>query len=125
MNAKVLLVDDSKLARRGLRQILEPLGCAVVEAEDGMRALERYFLEKPDVVFLDLLMTGMHGFDVLKKLRELDPQARIIVVSADIQDSSRLMAEAAGAAAFVEKPFDANDIKAALTAAMGGERPWN
>jgi two-component system chemotaxis response regulator CheY len=122
VNAKVLLVDDSKLARRGLRQILEPLGCSVVEAEDGMRALERYFLEKPDIVFLDLLMTGMHGLDVLKKLRELDAHARIVVVSADIQDSSREMAQAAGASAFVQKPFDADDIKTALAAAMGGER---
>ncbi len=122
MNAKVLLVDDSKLARRGLRQILEPLGCSIVEAEDGMRALERYFLEKPDVVFLDLLMTGMHGLDVLKKLRELDANARIVVVSADIQDSSREMAQAAGASAFVQKPFDAHDIESALLAAMGGDR---
>ncbi len=122
MNAKVLLVDDSKLARRGLRQILEPLGCSVVEAEDGMRALERYFLEKPDIVFLDLLMTGMHGLEVLKKLRELDAHARIVVVSADIQDSSREMAQAAGASAFVQKPFDADDIKSALAAAMAGER---
>ncbi|MGE5358756.1 MAG: response regulator [Bacteroidales bacterium] len=122
MNAKVLLVDDSRLARRGLRHILEPLGCSVVEAEDGMRALERYFLEKPDVVFLDLLMTGMHGLDVLKKLRELDPHARIIVVSADIQSSSRHMAEEAGASGFVEKPFDANDIRSALATVIGEGR---
>lgn len=120
MNAKVLLVDDSKLARRSMRHILEPMGCTVVEAEDGMRALEQYFLEKPDVVFLDLLMAGMHGLDVLRKLRELDPQARIVVVSADIQDSSRQMVEEAGASGFVQKPFDANDIAAALQAVMGG-----
>ncbi len=125
MNAKILVVDDSKLARRSLRTILEPAGCSVVEAEDGMRALERYFLEKPDVVFLDLLMTGMHGFEVLKKLREMDPAARILVVSADIQESSRQMAEAAGASGFVEKPFDARAIVAALEAVLSGGQSWN
>ncbi len=125
MNTKVLLVDDSKLARRSLRQILEPAGFAVVEAEDGMGALERYFLEKPDVVFLDLLMQGMHGFDVLKKLREMDPQARVLVVSADIQTSSRAMAEAAGASGFIEKPFDAQQIIEAVGLVLRGGRSWN
>ncbi len=125
MNTKVLLVDDSKLARRSLRQILEPAGFMVGEAEDGMGALERYFLEKPDVVFLDLLMQGMHGFEVLKKLREMDPQARVLVVSADVQSSSREMAEAAGASGFIEKPFDAQQIMEAVGVVLRGGRSWN
>ncbi len=125
MNAKVLLVDDSRLARRTLRQILEPAGCTIVEAEDGMGAIERYFLEKPDVVFLDLLMQGMHGFDVLRKLRELDPSARVLVVSADVQTSSRDLAEAAGASGFIEKPFDAQQIVQALSVVLGGGQSWN
>ncbi len=125
MTVKVLLVDDSKLARRNLRQILEPAGYVVVEAEDGMRALERYFLEKPDVVFLDLLMEGMHGFEVLEKLRQMDPQARVLVVSADIQSSSRDMALAAGASGFVEKPFDAQQIMEAVGAVLRGGQSWN
>ena len=69
---KLLLVDDSGLARRSMRAILESDGFEVVEAEDGMVALERYFIEKPDVVMLDLVMKGMYGLDVLTKLRELD-----------------------------------------------------
>ena len=77
MKAKILLVDDSGLARRSVRQMLESAGYEVVEAEDGMIALERYFLEKPDLVLLDLVMRGMNGLDVLKKLRELDPKARV------------------------------------------------
>ncbi len=125
MTVKVLLVDDSKLARRNLRQIIEPAGYVVVEAEDGMRALERYFLEKPDVVFLDLLMEGMHGFEVLEKLRQIDPQARVLVVSADIQSSSRDMALAAGASGFVEKPFDAQQIMEAVGAVLRGGQSWN
>jgi two-component system, chemotaxis family, chemotaxis protein CheY len=106
VSPKLLLVDDSGLARRGLRAIFEPAGYQVVEAEDGMTALERYFLEKPDVVILDLVMKGMYGLDVLTKLRELDPDARVIVVSADVQHSSQQLAQAAGAEAFINKPVD-------------------
>jgi two-component system, chemotaxis family, chemotaxis protein CheY len=103
---KILLVDDSAMARRGSRQILESAGYAVAEAEDGLVALERYFLEKPDLVLLDLVMRGMNGLDVLKKLTEMDERARVIVLSADVQDSSRQLAEAAGAAGFLNKPVD-------------------
>jgi two-component system chemotaxis response regulator CheY len=120
MKTKVLIVDDSALARRSLRQILESAGCEVVEADDGLNALERYFLEKPDVVLLDLVMRGMYGLDVLNKLRELDGDARIVVVSADIQTSSQEMAEQAGAKAFVNKPFETDDILGALDAALAG-----
>jgi len=120
MNAKVLIVDDSALTRRSLRQILESAGCEVVEAENGLDALERYFLDKPDVVLLDLVMKGMYGLDVLQKIRELDPRARIVVVSADIQTSSQDMAGEAGAAAFINKPFDRTDILSALDAALAG-----
>jgi two-component system, chemotaxis family, chemotaxis protein CheY len=122
MNAKVLIVDDSALTRRSLRQILESAGCEVVEAENGLDALERYFLDKPDVVLLDLVMKGMYGLDVLQKIRELDPRARIVVVSADIQTSSQDMAGEAGAAAFINKPFDRTDILSALDAALAGAR---
>jgi two-component system chemotaxis response regulator CheY len=107
---KLLLVDDSALARRSLRNILESGGFEVVEAEDGMLALERYFLEKPDLVLLDLVMKGMYGLDVLAKLRELDPSARIIVVSADVQDSSHQLVEQAGASAFINKPVERQNV---------------
>ena len=94
----------------------------VVEAEDGLSALERYYLEKPDVVFLDLVMRGMYGLEVLQQLRELDATARIVVLSADIQTSSHQMAEQAGASAFINKPFDKTDILAALETALAGGR---
>lgn len=121
MKTKVLIVDDSGLTRRSLRQILEAGGCDVVEAEDGLNALERYFLEKPDVVMLDLVMKGMYGLEVLQKIRELDPCARIIVVSADIQASSQDLAAQAGAKAFINKPFDKSEILMALDTALAGE----
>src|SRR5215212_8128807 len=105
MMAKILVVDDSGMSRRTLRKILESAGHEVIEAEEGIIALERYFLERPDVVFLDLTMTGMYGIEVLTKLREMDPQARVIVASADIQSSTRELVRSGGASAFINKPF--------------------
>lgn len=122
MTDKVLIVDDSALARRNLRQILETAGYDVAEADDGLVALERYFLDKPDVVLLDLVMRGMYGLDVLKKLRELDPDARVLVVSADVQSSSHELVEEAGAKGFVNKPFDKDEILGALSAALAEVR---
>lgn len=120
MTGKILVVDDSALSRRMMRRILETAGFSVVEATEGMAALEVYFLEKPDVVVLDLVMTGMYGLEVLSKLREMDSGARVIIASADIQSSTREMAEAAGATAIVHKPFVAAEILAALEKALPG-----
>ena len=119
MSRTILVVDDSGLARRGTRRILEGAGYTILEAEDGMAALERYFVDKPDLVLLDLVMKGMYGIDVLTKLRALDAAARVIVLSADIQTSSRDMVTAAGATAFLNKPVAADDLVAAVRAALG------
>ena len=118
MKPKILIVDDSALSRRTLRRILEAAEYEVVEAGDGMAALELYFLEKPGLVLLDLVMKGMYGLDVLVKLREMDPKALVVVASADIQSSTRKMVEEAGALGFVTKPFVAEAVLAAVEAAL-------
>jgi two-component system chemotaxis response regulator CheY len=125
MTAKVLLVDDSGLARRSTRRLLEDAGHVVVEAEDGLSALERFAVDKPDVVLLDLVMKGMYGLDVLEKLREMDPGARVIVVSADVQTSSRDMVQAAGASGFINKPAPPAEVLAMIEQVMKGAAPWN
>lgn len=106
MSGRILVVDDSGLARRRARGILEAEGYEVIEADDGMTALERYFIDKPDVVMLDLVMKGMYGGDVLTRLRQMDPRARVIVVSADVQTSSQEIVDQAGAIGFLVKPLD-------------------
>lgn len=120
MKGKVLVVDDSGLARRTCREILESEGYVVTEAPDGLAALEQYFLDRPDVVLLDLVMRGMYGLDVLEKLREMDPDARVVVVSADVQSSSQELSEQAGAKAFVNKPFDRTELVHAVDTALAG-----
>jgi two-component system chemotaxis response regulator CheY len=122
MNAKVLLVDDSGLARRSTRRLLEQAGYEVVEAEDGLGGLEQYFVQKPDVVVLDLVMKGMYGHDVLTKLREMDSGARVIVVTADVQDSSRTLVESSGASGFLTKPVKGDELLTAVRNALGDTR---
>jgi two-component system chemotaxis response regulator CheY len=119
---KLLLVDDSGLARRSLRTMLEADGFEVVEAEDGIGALERYFLEKPDIVLLDLVMKGMYGLDVLTKILELDASACVIVVSADVQSSSQQLVEAAGASGFLNKPVNREELLSVVRSALEGRR---
>jgi len=122
MMAKILVVDDSGMSRRTLRKILESAGHQITEAEDGISALEQYYVDKPDLVLLDLTMSGMYGIDVLMKLREMDSQARVIVASADIQSSTREIALQAGAGAFINKPFAPEQVLNAVSAALrGGE----
>src|SRR5690606_13387349 len=104
MKAKILVVDDSGLARRLIRKILEDLGHEVEEASDGAQALERYALHRHDAVVLDLLMHGMYGVDVLQKLRQLNPDLPVVVATADIQRSTREQVKESGAAALVNKP---------------------
>lgn len=120
MTHKLLLVDDSGLARRSMRAMLEPAGFEVIEAEDGMSALERYSIEKPDVVILDLVMKGMYGLDVLTKIRQMDPAARVVVVSADVQQSSQDMVHAAGAIGFLNKPVERERVLTLLRGALEG-----
>ena len=121
MSGKVMVVDDSAMSRRSLRRILESGNYEVIEADDGMAALEKYFLEKPDLVMLDMLMKGMYGLEVLSKLREMDKDVRVVIVSADIQNSTREMAKEAGALDFINKPFAAESVLSIVTRILSEE----
>ena len=118
MNKKVLIVDDSAMSRRMLGRILESAGHSVIEAEDGAGGLELFFLERPELVFLDLTMKDMYGLEVLSKIREIDPSARVIIASADIQDQTRDMVRQAGANAFVNKPLSPEKVLNAVETAF-------
>jgi two-component system chemotaxis response regulator CheY len=120
VSAKILVVDDSSLSRKALRRILESAKFNVVEASEGLAALETYFLEKPDAVMLDLVMTGMYGLDVLTKLKEMDSNVKVIIASADIQSSTKTLAEEAGACGIVTKPLIAAEVIEAVEKALSG-----
>lgn len=119
--AKLLVVDDSSLSRRILRRILEEAAFTVTEAADGMIALEQYAMDKPDLVLLDVTMTEMNGLEVLRQLRALDANARVVMATADVQTSTRGLAAAGGAVGFVLKPFTSETILLAVNAALAGQ----
>lgn len=122
----VLIVDNAPYARERLKSLLESHGHKVVgEAQDTATATELYQKLKPDVMTLDLLLTGEHGFRILIAIRKIDPHARVIVVSALNDYETMKKATQLGAAAFVTKAEDWPQIEAALKQAMstGAARP--
>lgn len=125
MSAKILIVDDSGLARRMTRQILEELGHTVEEADDGATALERYVINRHDLVVLDMVMHGMYGLEVLTKFKQLNPGLPVIIATADIQKSTRDQVREAGAAAIVNKPLKKEDLGAILATILTGGDAWN
>jgi two-component system chemotaxis response regulator CheY len=112
------------LARRLVRKILEELGHEVEEVSDGTQALERYVLNHHDAVVLDLLMHGMYGLEVLQKLKELNPDLPVIVVTADIQRTTREMVKGAGAVAMVNKPVTKEQLAEVLSVVLKGGTVW-
>lgn len=116
----LLIVDDSAFARRTLRQMLEQAGYAVEEAKDGAEALEKYFVRRPDLVLLDIVMEGMDGLQVLRQLRELDPQAEVVIASADIQAATRAEAKTLGAAGYLAKPYNREEVLETVSKVLVG-----
>ena len=88
---KILIVDDSKLARMGVIKSLSQVkpDAELFQASNGLEAIEAFRQESPDVVFLDLTMPVMDGFEALKEIIAIDANAQVIVISADIQNRSR------------------------------------
>jgi two-component system chemotaxis response regulator CheY len=108
MEKKILIVDDSAFMRKVLRDIFESAGYTnFVEAGNGREALERYKSDKPDFMFLDIIMPEMNGMDVL---REIGKEAKIIVVSAVGQKEMVDEAKTLGALDYVVKPFDRDQV---------------
>ena len=125
MGASVLIVDDSAFARSTLRQIFEGAGHRVEEARDGYKALDSYVTNKPDVVFLDLVMERITGLEVLQRLREMDSGAKVVVATADVQNSTRDRAKAAGASGYILKPYDKHQVLETTDKVLSRGDAWN
>lgn len=103
---KVLVVDDMLFMRVALKSILEKNGFSVIgEAQNGLEAYEKYQELSPDIVSMDITMPVMSGLDAMKKIREYDPKAKVVVVSAMGQEQMVKEAIKSGANYFIVKPF--------------------
>ena len=106
-NFKVLICDDSILARKQLKDIISTLGTPTfIEASDGQEAIDKYKANKPDMVFLDIVMPKKDGNIVISEIIEYDPNAAIIIASSVGTQSQLKCALQAGAKDFIQKPLD-------------------
>jgi two-component system, chemotaxis family, chemotaxis protein CheY len=122
MQRRVLIVDDSMLMRQMVKRALALGEWEVVgEATNGHEAIEKYQQLLPDLVTLDITMPGCDGLEALKVIMGINPQAKVVVVSA--LDQTKLIAAAirAGAHGFVVKPFSPEHLRDALR--LGVEEP--
>ncbi|MFD8272494.1 response regulator [Streptomyces flaveolus] len=119
---KVLLVDDHQVVRRGLRTFLEVQDDIVVvgEAADGAEGVARAEELKPDVILMDVKMPGMDGVDALRRLRELDNPARVLIVTSFTEQRTVVPALRAGAAGYVYKDVDPDALAGAIRSVHAG-----
>ncbi len=116
MAYRILIVDDAAFMRMMLKDILTKNGFEVVaEAADGVQAVEKYVETKPDLVTMDITMPEMDGIMALKEIRRIDPDAKVIMVSAMGQQAMVIDAIQAGAKDFIVKPFQADRVLEAVT----------
>ena len=118
--AKVLIVDDAAFMRMMIKDILEKGGFEIVgEANNGIKAVELFKKEKPDVVTMDITMPDMDGIEDVKAIKEFDPAAKIIMCSAMGQQTMVMDAIKAGAKDFIVKPFQPDRVIEAVTKVLG------
>ncbi|MEZ3462871.1 MAG: response regulator [Lachnospiraceae bacterium] len=113
--ARVMVVDDAVFMRMTIRKMIELEGYEVVgEAGNGVEAVQKYMEAQPDVVMLDITMPEMNGIDALKRIKEFDPKAKVIMCSAMGQQAMVAQAIQSGAKDFIVKPFEKDRVLAAL-----------
>ncbi|KGM97056.1 chemotaxis protein CheY [Clostridium novyi A str. 4552] len=118
--SKVLIVDDAAFMRMMIKDILEKNGFEVVgEASNGIKAVELYKSEKPDVVTMDITMPDMDGIEAVKEIKKFDPAAKIIMCSAMGQQTMVMDAIKSGAKDFIVKPFQADRVLEAVKKVIG------
>lgn len=118
--AKIMVVDDAAFMRMMLKDILTKGGYEVVgEAENGLKAVDKYKELTPDLVLMDITMPELDGIGAVKQIKGLDPNAKIIMCSAMGQQAMVLESIQAGAKDFIVKPFQADRILEAVSKIVG------
>lgn len=116
---KLLVVDDAAFMRMRCAKLLTESGFDVIEAADGVEAIAKYRENKPAGVLLDITMPNQDGLATLKELMQIDPNAKVAMVTAMGQQSIVMEALKTGAKDFVVKPFDAERVLAAVKKMIG------
>ena len=117
---RVLIVDDAAFMRMMLKDILTKNGFEIAgEAPNGLKAVELYQSEKPDIVTMDITMPEMDGIQALKEIRAIDPTAKVVMCSAMGQQNMVMDAIKSGARDFIVKPFQPERVLEAIKKVIG------
>ncbi len=116
---KILIVDDAEFLRLRISKMLVGDGFEVFEAENGLKAIETYQANSPDLVLMDVTMPDMDGLTALKQIKKLDAKAKVIMLTALGQESVVLEAIKSGARDFVVKPFERDRVMNAIRKILG------
>ena len=120
MAKNILIVDDAAFMRMMIKDILTKNGYNVVaEAENGLKAIDKYNETKPDLVLMDITMPEMDGLQALKKIKGADSGAKIIMCSAMGQQAMVIDSIQSGAKDFIVKPFQAERVIEAVKKVIG------
>jgi len=120
MSKKILIVDDAAFMRMMIKDTLKKNGYEnLLEAADGELAVQAYKAEKPDLVIMDITMPNKNGLEALKEIKELDPNATIVMCSAMGQESMVVEAIRSGAKDFIVKPFKADRVLKTVQGILG------
>jgi two-component system, chemotaxis family, chemotaxis protein CheY len=117
--AKILVVDDAEFLRVRISKMLVGDGYEVIEAENGLLALNAFKAQKPDVVLMDITMPEMDGLTALREILAVDSGAKVIMLTALGQESVVLEAIKSGAKDFIVKPFERDRVIGALQKLVG------
>lgn len=113
--AKILVADDSRTSRKMLLDIIRGLEFEeIIEATDGNDAVAKFEEHQPEVVTLDITMPGMDGIEVLKKIKEKNPDVKVVMITAAAQSNKIMEAIKLGAEEFIAKPYETAQVEAAL-----------
>lgn len=119
---KLMIVDDSNIIRNRIQRALDDNRFSLVAtAMNGLKAVEQFQIYRPDVVTMDLTMPQMDGLECIEKLVEIDPDIRILVVSALSDKATGIKALSLGAGGFLCKPFSESELLEALEELMSDE----
>ena len=120
MAKNILICDDAAFMRMMIKDILTKNGYNIAgEAENGVKAVEKYAEVKPDLVLMDITMPEMDGIEALKKIKESDPSASVIMCSAMGQQAMVIESIQSGAKDFIVKPFQADRVIEAVQKVVG------
>lgn len=111
---KILIVDDARIVRLKLRAELCDRGHTVIEAKDGMEALKKAESDAPDAVFLDIILPGIDGCEVLRRLRAAHPALPVVMLSTAASAENIARTRENGALMFIQKPYADREISTAL-----------